>query len=206
MQRVKKVIDQIVEAPQPALPAKQAVRPHVTPPAIQRAAQPSSSFITQDYLDYIKTAENRSRVGFEKGRWYPHKDPSGGWNVGYGHHLTDSEYQSISKYGLSNQEVENFLIQDLMAAHRKVHDYITKKYGVKLHLTPKQDQMLVDYVFNLGSLSSFPKMVDAIVRSDREKMGKEYKRSAVINGKRKEITGRNTQFANKFLSQAESLA
>jgi hypothetical protein len=37
-------------------------------------------------------------------------------------------------------------------------------------------------------------------------MKREYKRFGVINGKRKELTGRNTMFSNKFLAQAESLA
>jgi len=49
-------------------------------------------------------------------------------------------------------------------------------------------------------------MVDAVLRSDKDKMKQEYKRTAVLNGKKKELTGRNTAFAQKFLASNESLA
>ncbi len=66
--------------------------------------------------------------------------------------------------------------------------------------------MLIDYVFNIGSLDGFPKMVDAVIRSNKDIMNKEYKRTGIIRGKKQELTGRNTMFANKFLAQAESIA
>ncbi len=207
MQRAKRIISQIVEAPQPAIPAKQVASLTKQPAAIHRSVQRANPVLSQDFLDYIKKAENGNNVGLKNGRWYPHKDPSGGYNVGYGHHFQDENtYLKALKNGLSNQEVEDLLVQDILAAQKGVHDYIKKRYKVNLALTPQQEQMLIDYVFNIGSLDSFPEMTDAVLRSDKGKMKREYKRTGVVNGKRKELTGRNVMFANKFLAQAESLA
>ena len=69
-----------------------------------------------------------------------------------------------------------------------------------------QYQMLIDYIFNIGNLEGFPKMADAVVRSNLAAMKKEYKRTGIVRGKRKELTARNTEFANKFLAQSESIA
>lgn len=200
MQRAKRIIDQITEAPvAAALPAQ--------PPAIHQTVQKSDPILSKDFIDYLKAVENRGKVGFKNGRWFPHKDPSGGFNVGYGHHLqSDEEYNRIAKTGLTDQQVEQLLAQDILNAKKKVDDYIRKKYKVNLRLTPDQYHMLIDYVFNLGGLESFPKMVDAVLRSDKSKMKQEYKRTAVLNGKKKELTGRNTAFAQKFLASNESLA
>jgi len=193
MQRAKRFIDKVIEA-QPALPP--------TPPAIHQTVQKTSPVVTQDFIDYLKKVENGNNVGLKSGRWYPHKDPSGGFNIGYGHHLSQAEYLNFSKTGATDKQVNDLLVQDIHNAKQKVDDYIRKHYKVNLQLTPKQYQMLIDYVFNIGGLGSFPKMVDAVLRSDRGTMKKEYKRSAVINGKRQELTGRNQAYAQKFLECA----
>ena len=200
MQRAKRIIDQITEAPvAAALPAQ--------PPAIHQTVQKSDPVLSKDFINYLKAVENRGKAGFKNGRWFPHNDPSGGFNVGYGHHLqSDEEYRRIAKSGLTDQQVEQLLAQDILDAKKKVDDYIRKKYKVNLRLTPDQYHMLIDYVFNLGGLESFPKMVDAVLRSDKDKMKQEYKRTAVLNGKKKELTGRNTAFAQQFLASNESLA
>lgn len=57
--------------------------------------------------------ENPQRIGWDKTRklWFPHKDPSGGFNIGYGHHLqSDEEYRRYKAKGLSNEEVEKLLV------------------------------------------------------------------------------------------------
>lgn len=163
--------------------------------------------LSQDFVDYLKTVENGSKAGYKNGRWFPHADPSGGYNIGYGHHLQSTEeYNQLVKTGLSNDQVNDLLAKDVFSAQKTVDDYIQRRYKVKLHLEPKQYQMLIDYVFNIGNLGGFPKMVDAVIRSDKDGMNKEYKRTGVIRGKKKELTGRNTMFANKFLAQAESIA
>ena len=207
MQRAKQIISQIVEAPQPATPVKQVARLTQQPAAIHQSFQRTNQVLSQDFVDYLKTVENGSKVGYKNGKWFPHADPSGGYNIGYGHHLQSTEeYNQLVKTGLSNDQVNDLLAKDVFSAQKTVDDYIQRRYKVKLHLEPKQYQMLIDYVFNIGNLDGFPKMVDAVIRSDKDGMNKEYKRTGIIRGKKKELTGRNTMFANKFLAQAESIA
>ncbi len=205
MQRVKQVIDRLVEGPAiQATPPPAQIR---QPAAIVRSAEPqANSLVTTDFLNYIKKAENPNFVGWDKTRkrWYPHKDPSGGFNIGYGHHFqTNEEYQKYAKQGMSNEEVEKLLVDDILKAKKVVQQYIQRRYKVNLQLSLKQEQMLVDYVFNMGGLDKFPKMVDAVLRSDKEKMRKEYKRYAKIGGEVKEIKGRNDQFAAAFMRESE---
>lgn len=170
-----------------------------------RPAEPSvGGVITPEFLSYIRGVENQQKVGWDKTRklWFPHKDPSGGFNIGYGHHFqSDEDYQRYKVHGLSNDGVEKLLVQDILAARKVIHQYIQRRYKVNLQLTPKQEQMLIDYVFNSGGLDKFPKMVDAVLRSDNEKMHKEYKRFATIGGQQRELAGRNQQFVANFMRE-----
>ena len=59
--------------------------------------------------------------------------------------------------------------------------------------------MLTDFVYNLGSLASFPKFVKAVVYNDVAGMRKEYMRSADLNGQHV-ILGRNKKFYDTFLA------
>ena len=207
MQRAKQVIDRLVEAPalqqaNPALPANARVQQ-----AIVRQAEPKTGgVVTPEFLGYIRGVENPQRVGWDKTRklWFPHKDPSGGFNIGYGHHFQSMEdYQRYKTSGMSNEGVEKLLVQDILAARKVIQKYIQRRYKVNLQLTPHQEQMLIDYVFNSGGLEKFPKMVDAVLRSDKEKMRKEYKRFAKIGGQKKELAGRNQQFASNFMRESQ---
>ena len=120
MQRAKQVIDRLVEAPN--LQAKPVYPQVKVQPAIVRQAEPATnSFVTPEFLGYIRNVENPQRIGWDKTRklWFPHKDPSGGFNIGYGHHLqSDEEYRRYKAEGLSNEEVEKLLVQDIIAAKK----------------------------------------------------------------------------------------
>jgi len=68
------------------------------------------------------------------------------------------------------------------------------------HLNDNQEEMLIDFVFNLGTLKKFPKFTEAVFKKDWETAKKEYKRSySDDKGTRHELIGRNTTFFNKFL-------
>lgn len=172
-------------------------------PAVHQT-QPASvpEILTPKFLDYIKQVENETQVGWNKAkkRWYPFKDPSGGFDIGYGHKLNSpAEHSRYAKTGMSSAEVDKQLVQDLLAAREKVYAYIRKTYGVNLLLTPKQEQMLIDYAYNFGNLGRVPRMVDAILRNDQSRIKKEYRRFANIGGKTRELTSRNNAFASTFL-------
>lgn len=196
MIKVKRIITTLCETTMARLEALDA------PPAIHADAASEPAYMTPQFLAYIRNMENPQKVGYKKGLWYPHNDPSGGKNVGYGHQLKTATELAKANKGLTNDEVERLLKDDIRKASAGVHKYIQKKYGLKLKLHVKQEQMLIDYVFNLGSLDSFPKMTDAVLRWEPDKMGKQYKRFAKIGGKRKELTKRNTAFKSTFMDES----
>ena len=67
--------------------------------------------------------------------------------------------------------------------------------GVKL--TPQQEEMFVDFVFNMGTLRKFPKFTEFALKNDLEGMKSQYKRYA--GGK--ELKGRNSEFLKRFLAE-----
>jgi 8-oxo-dGTP diphosphatase len=166
------------------------------PPTIHRSIE----VIDKDFVNYIKKVENGSKVGFKNGTWTPHQSPEGGNpTVGYGHKIQKGEEGMLK--GISDKQAEDLLVQDLLKAKHQVHDDIQHMFsGVKLQLAPQQEQMLIDFAFNLGNIRGFPKFVRAVLDKDWNTVKREYKRTYKNSaGERKEL-GRNKDFAQKFLS------
>lgn len=184
------------------------------------------SYISKDFINYIKSVENGWKKGFRNGKWYPYASPEGGSpTIAYGHKLKSGEDYSD---GISDSDAERLLIADLEHAHDVVvrtHQQWVKNYLAELQsaakknpshskykfamgltpsspifdLTPVQNQMLIDFVFNLGSLNKFPKFTSAVFRKDWDTASKEYKRSYTdSNGHHHEL-GRNKIFFDTFL-------
>ena len=65
-------------------------------------------------------------------------------------------------------------------------------------LSRKQQEMLTEYAFNLGSLRGFPKFTKAVVEEDWATARNEYKRTYKANGKRYELA-RNKFFYDRYL-------
>lgn len=164
--------------------------------------QAQSRAISPQFLTYVKRVENPAKKGFNAQRklWFPCADPAGGQTIGYGHRVQNEERGKFNR-GLTDAQVEQLLVADLEAARLNVHRYIKSRYGVTLTLTPKQEQMLIDYAFNSGGLEKFPKMADAILRGDRTRMRGEYKRYATVDGSKRELSDRNAQFASTFMNE-----
>ena len=193
------------------------------PPVIHNV---SGGKFSLSFISFIKNLENNGRYGFKNGKWYPHVSPEGGLpTIAYGHKLKPGEDYS---QGITDREADKLLEHDLEIAkykvvqyHQKwVSDYIkrikqayntpgNKYYEFSNSLTPenqifkldeKQIEMLTEFVFNLGSLSKFPKFASAVFRHDWEEAKKEGKRSySDSSGHRKELTSRNQSFYSKYL-------
>jgi GH24 family phage-related lysozyme (muramidase) len=170
--------------------------------ALPPSPAPSSAIHVQhqefspDFVEYMRTVENSIGAGFNKQErlWYPYKDPSG-WHIAYGHKLKVNEIIHY-RHGISQEAAEKLLAQDLQIAKRRVHNYIKETYKVDILLTKKQEEMLIDFAFNLGGLEKFPKFVDAVLRNRTDIIKREY----IRNFAGKELTGRNEAFFNRFLS------
>lgn len=175
-----------------------------TPPPIVRHSIDSNSDFSPDFLDFIKNLEasDPHSAGFDKvkKKWYPINSAEGGrQTIAYGHKVkNDQEEREFSK-GITEQEAVKLLVKDLMVAKKEVHSYIRNKYKVTLQLSKRQEEMLVEYAFNLGSLSKFPRFTDAVLRNQWDLAKNLYKRSyRTASGERKSLTRRNTLFFNRY--------
>jgi GH24 family phage-related lysozyme (muramidase) len=102
--------------------------------------------------------------------------------------------------GITDAEAVKLLASDLETSSRAVKSYISSHFG-KVDLDNGQMEMLVEFSFNLGSLSKFPKFVEAVVKKDWQTANKEYKRSYVDgHGQRHELSNRNIAFFKRYLS------
>ena len=183
--KLNKILKELmIEALPPSPPAQ--------PPAIHIQHQDFSP----DFIEYMKNVENSIYAGFDKQKklWFPYKDKSG-WHIAYGHKLESNEIIHF-RHGINQSAADKLLIRDLQKAKLRVHDYIKEKYKVDLMLTKKQEEMLLDFSYNLGGLEEFPKFVDAVLRNQKDIIKREYVRHFAG----KELVGRNQSFFNRFLT------
>jgi 8-oxo-dGTP diphosphatase len=158
----------------------------------------SAPTFSKEFVDYMKSVENLNRVGFKGGKWYPHASVEGGLpTIGYGHKIKDKFELERFQRGLSDGAVERMFLADLASAKRKAYIEIKNMFGVQVPLDARQEEILVDYTFNLGTLKGFPKLVKAVLNKDWATVSKEYKRSA--GGKE---LGRNKAFSNRYLKES----
>ena len=162
------------------------------PPAIQVQHQEFSP----DFITYMKDVENSINKGFDKNKklWYPYKDESG-WHIAYGHKLAENEIINF-RHGISQDKANKFLINDLKIAKYRIKNYIKTTYKVDILLTKKQEEMLLDFSYNLGGIEEFPKFVDAVLRNRTDIIRKEYIRHFAG----KELIERNRAFFDRFLT------
>lgn len=164
------------------------------PPHIQQMSAFSPAFI-----EYIKHNENGTKVGYRNGKWFPYTDPTGILHIGYGHVIEPGEN---FKAGLSDTQVTHLLEHDLGRANSRARDHINRNFGRNAweSLDQKRREMLIDFMFNLGTLNSHPKFVKAVMHNDISGMKREYERTMTTkSGQHVPIAGRNTAFFNTFL-------
>ena len=161
-------------------------------PVIKPAVVASASSIDSDFINYMKDVENGIRKGYDKNKklWFPHKSVEGGSDtIAYGHKIQPGE--NFSK-GLTDSQAHALLLKDLEKARHIVY----KELG-NIKLTKKQEQMFVDFVFNMGTLKKFPKFKDAVLKNDMNTMRAQFKRYS--GGK--ELKNRNVAFLSRFLKE-----
>lgn len=150
------------------------------------------------FVNYIKFNENGIKKGFDvkTNKWFVVDDPNLKTEmIAYGHQIKPGE--NFSK-GITEDQAIQLLNSDLNFAREKVKHEIDSTYGIGLFNTlPLQRQeMLVDFMYNLGSLRSFPKFVRAVLINDQPTIAREYKRFS--NGK--EVTQRNQSFHDRYVA------
>jgi GH24 family phage-related lysozyme (muramidase) len=96
--------------------------------------------INQNGIDLIKKFEGLSLK--------PYKDAAQLWTIGYGHLIKGGEYEKF-KDGITQQEAEELLKEDMAWAERAVNKY------VKVDINQNQFDALVCLVFNIGAKAFF---------------------------------------------------
>jgi GH24 family phage-related lysozyme (muramidase) len=165
------------------------------------------------FINYIERVE-----GYETGKGktpFRYESPEGGLDtVGLGHKLTQDEIDSNSVYGfdldtLTKEQVKEIFREDLIKYEKMLKSDLKtnyKEYEMEQPidydtLNQKQKEMFLDFTFNLGSLKSFPKFTEAVLKGDMATARKEYKRYFENDkGEVKEVKDRNEQFFKTYLN------
>jgi hypothetical protein len=145
------------------------------------------------YLADLRMQENSVKKGYKNGMWYPHASVEGGADtIAYGHKLTPND--SALRRGITEDQALKLQEQDVLRNQALAKKQVDKKYGTgTFDNLPQDSQMLlVDYQYNLGTLSGFPSFVKATVEGNKEKMLAEHKRF----GAGQPLTKRNEWTAN----------
>ena len=84
-------------------------------------------------------------------------NPTGRWTVGYGHEITDAEYQSGQFNNISRAQGAKLLATDLAVAEASVHRFIANN-NASISLSQNQFDALVSLTFNSGYIGRFPNL------------------------------------------------
>lgn len=171
------------------------VREMDMPPAIVQSAHEFSP----EFIKYIESVENNGGTGFKNGVWKPHESAEGGsLTIAYGHKIQSGEEKLLT--GISDDGAEKLLLRDLSNAKEKMYSEIKHMFGVQIPLNQVQEEMLTEYVFNLGTLKKFPKFTRAVLNKKWDIAKKEFVRSYKDkSGKSHELVRRNKMFFDKYL-------
>ena len=144
------------------------------------------------YIEWLKNEENPNQVGYDSDtkKWIPHKSPEGGTKtVGYGYKLTKAEEESQTvtingksvsyKNGLTNDQIDTMLKQEIDTAFKDTKNVFVKKYSEDdwNNLSEDSKYLLTDYSYNvIGGIGKYPSMMEGVKKGDWQKVKKEYKR------------------------------
>ncbi|SOK58992.1 hypothetical protein [Yersinia phage fHe-Yen9-03] len=152
-------------------------------------------FNTQDDLiiTHLKKSEGTSesqavlkrrllggKVGpsFKNGKFYPYRDSTGHFTIGYGHYLGKSDSAAMKyKNGITKRQAHDMLIMDM---ERTMDDFVLllqRKRAVDL--TVEQQRILYEMAYTMGcdKLARFNKMWKSVEHSNPHKFKKEIKSS-----------------------------
>ena len=169
---------------------------------------PEGMYEFEEYSDeyfneYLQFVENAHKTGFEKskkGLWDPYKGVDSENNkekfytIGYGHRLSKEEHK-LYKKGASQEQVNEWLQEDIAEAQRKLDTrYGDHQWYRDLH--PREKAILLDIEYNVkGGMNSFPKLEKAIREGNKTLLLTEFWRELP----RKRLNKRNTEFQRKFI-------
>lgn len=229
VQRMTKPSDSITTSiaprsmPQPQeredlLPQPKMDQQGYTLPAPKNLPKPTRDPWNPSFITYIKKVENGVKYGWnaKKERFFEYPSFEGGTNtIGYGHKLKRGE---SFPNGLTENEADRLLISDLRDVAKSIDTYFringykvdgkliikdsrSKAPALKLtDLDKRYAEMLVDFSYNGGNLSNFPKLLESILKGNESGIKNNYKRFVKLPKIKKHVplSDRNTEFASRF--------
>lgn len=151
----------------------------------------------EEVVNHIKKAEGTSesqavlkrrllggKVGpsFKNGKFYPYRDSTGHFTIGYGHYLGKSDKEAVKyRNGISKRQAHNLLLGDM---ERTMNDFVLllqRKRAVDL--TVEQQRILYEMAYTMGcdKLAKFNKLWKSVENSNAHKFKKEIKNSLWYN-------------------------
>jgi GH24 family phage-related lysozyme (muramidase) len=151
----------------------------------------------EEILEHLKKAEGTSesqavlkrrllggKVGpsFKNGKFYPYRDSTGNFTIGYGHYIGKGEKEAVKyRNGITKGQAHNLLIEDMK---RTMDDFVLllqRKRAVDL--TIDQQRVLYEMTYTMGAdkLSRFNKLWKSVENSNSHKFKKEIKNSLWYN-------------------------
>lgn len=150
-----------------------------------------------EIISHIKAAEGTSesqsvlkrkliggKVGpsFKNGKFYPYRDSTGNFTIGYGHYIGKNDRDANPfKNGISKNQAHELLLKDMK---RTMDDFELLLQRKKIiDLTIEQERILFEMAYTMGcdKLSKFNKMWKSIQNSNSHRFVKEIKNSKWYN-------------------------
>ncbi len=130
---------------------------------------PNKSIITDEFVEYIKSATNPYDFGLRNdGRFYPYS-LSIGRRIGYRQPVLDEKYYS---QGWPKEEAEKQLRKDLEKTLTELRQYMAEKYPAHPFdsLTRKSQEILLDYSYSQGVKNLEPAFYETVINQDWDKL------------------------------------
>ena len=105
--------------------------------------------MTDDLVAYFKGAYNppTHNLGMRDGRYFPYQMPFGGRRIGYRSDIRD---KALYRTGLSPDEAEKVLREDLARLENELRAYVKEKYSAKPFdkLSRESREVLLDFAYS----------------------------------------------------------
>jgi GH24 family phage-related lysozyme (muramidase) len=148
-------------------------------------------------IEHLKKAEGTSesqavikrrllggKVGpsFKNGKFYPYRDSTGHFTIGYGHYLGKGE-KDAAKYrnGISKALAHSMLLQDMQRTKNDFVLLLQRKKAVDLTLDQQRVLFEMAYTMGCDKLSKFNKLWKSVENSNSHRFKREIKNSLWYN-------------------------
>lgn len=132
------------------------------------------SYTDEEIINHLKQVEGTSEAqsvlkrrllggayapSFSNGKFYPYKDSTGHYTVGYGHNIGKNAKDAMKyRNGITRAEAHNLLVKDMKKTMNDFTLLLQRKHATNLSI--EQQRVLYEMAFNMGvdKLSKFSKM------------------------------------------------